>query len=45
MKSISLAQSWKQKYTSIEDIPNSVIPDEWDFRNINGFDYTGKLRD
>lgn len=26
-------------------MPDEVIPDSYDFRNIDGFDFTGKLRD
>ena len=45
LSAIQTAQGWKKKYTSIEDIPNEVVPNEYDFRNINGYDFTSKLRD
>ena len=44
-ESLSLAQSWYHKYTSLDEIPDSMIPNEWDFRNINGYDFTGVVRD
>lgn len=41
---ISKAQSWAKKYKNPEEIPNTFIPDEYDFRNINGYDFTGPMR-
>ena len=42
---VQKVQHWRKKYNSIEEIPDSLIPDEWDFRNIGGFDFTGPVRD
>lgn len=33
------------EYKKPEDIPDHLVPDDYDFRNINGYDFTGKLRD
>lgn len=45
MSALSDARQWASKYKKNEDIPDSAIPKTWDFRNISGFDFTGKLRD
>ena len=39
------AQSWALKYKSPDEIPDSAIPTEYDFRNIKGYDFTGAVRD
>lgn len=44
-KAAAKAQSWAKKYKKPEEIPASVIPNTWDFRNIEGYDFTGHLRD
>eukprot|EP00356_Strombidium_inclinatum_P003629 CAMPEP_0170485226 /NCGR_PEP_ID=MMETSP0208-20121228/4534_1 /TAXON_ID=197538 /ORGANISM="Strombidium inclinatum, Strain S3" /LENGTH=279 /DNA_ID=CAMNT_0010758809 /DNA_START=1218 /DNA_END=2053 /DNA_ORIENTATION=- len=33
------------KYKNAEDIPDNMIPESYDFRNIDGFDFTNPLRD
>lgn len=38
-------QSWRNKYMTIDDIPDSEIPKTYDLRNINGYDFTGNVRD
>lgn len=43
--SVEHAQSFGKKYQSIDDMPDSMVPEKWDFRNIKGYDYTGELRD
>lgn len=45
MKALESARQWQKKYKTNEDIPDSAIPQTWDFRNIDGYDFTGKLRD
>lgn len=45
VEAIKRAQSWSKKFNSPEEIPDAEIPVEYDFRNIKGFDFTGKLRD
>lgn len=39
------AQKWMKKYNKPDEIPDSLIPREWDFRNIGGYDFTGPVRD
>ena len=39
------AQSWAEMYTTADDIPSDKIPEVYDFRNIDGHDLTGKVRD
>jgi hypothetical protein len=40
-----MAQKWSKKFKNADDMPDADIPSSWDFRNIGGYDYTGKLRD
>lgn len=42
---IQRAQYWMNTYKSPELIPDSAVPQEYDFRNIGGYDFTGPLRD
>lgn len=44
-KAVAKAQSWATKYKNTDEIPDSVIPEAWDFRNIGNYDFTGDLRD
>jgi C1A family cysteine protease len=44
-KTIEKAQKWKKQYASPQDIPDSEIPEAYDFRNIDGYDFTGPVRD
>jgi hypothetical protein len=39
------AQQWMHKYKTSEEIPDEKVPDTYDFRNIEGYDFTGGLRD
>ncbi len=39
------AQSWSKRFNSSSDIPDSLIPESYDLRNIDGFDFTNPLRD
>lgn len=43
--SYTKAQKWAKKYKTPDEIPDSLIPDSYDFRNLDGYDYTGPLRD
>jgi hypothetical protein len=36
---------WRVQYKKQSDIPNSEIPDSFDLRQINGFNFAGKIRD
>lgn len=38
-------QSWGKQYNSAEEIPDSEIPLSYDFSNIDGYDFTGPIRD
>lgn len=42
---VAKAQHWANHYLINDDIPDSVIPSEWDFRNIKDYDFTGPVRD
>lgn len=42
---IKNAQKWMNTYKSPDLIPDNEVPLEYDFRNINGYDFTGPLRD
>jgi hypothetical protein len=39
------AQSWSKKYKTADEIPDSEIPAEYDFTNIDGYDFSGPVRD
>ena len=43
-QTLSDAQKWQKKYVHADDIPNDLVPNEYDFRNINGFDFTNEVR-
>ena len=36
-----LYQYW---YTHVDDIPNSAVPSEWDWRSVNGVNYVNPSR-
>ena len=40
-----MTQSWSSKYKNIDEIPDTMIPESYDLRNINGYDFTGPVRD
>jgi hypothetical protein len=35
----------RTKYKTAEEIPDSEIPKNFDLSNIDGYDFTGKVRD
>ena len=39
------AQSWGRRYKNAEEIPDSELPESYDFANIDGYDFTGQIRD
>ena len=43
----ALAQARKpqEQYNSAELIPDDHLPEQFDWRDVNGFDFTGKVRD
>lgn len=44
-KSLALAQSFQKKYATADEIPDSEIPESFDWRDVGGHDYTGQIRD
>ena len=42
---LEYAQQWQKKYANSEDIPDEEIPENHDFRNIQGYDFTNPHRD
>lgn len=44
-KVLEKAQKWAKDYKTADDIPDKLIPDQYDFRNVDGFDFTNPLRD
>jgi hypothetical protein len=38
-------QGVRNKYPEASMIPDSELPEQWDWRNVNGFDFTGPVRD
>mmetsp|Transcript_42347 Transcript_42347/g.64975 ORF Transcript_42347/g.64975 Transcript_42347/m.64975 type:complete len:235 (+) Transcript_42347:945-1649(+) len=42
---VAQAQKWMLKYKSPDEIPDSSIPLEYDYRNLSGYDFTGPVRD
>lgn len=35
---------YKYYYTHIDDIPDEEVPDQWDWRDVNGVNYMNKAR-
>jgi hypothetical protein len=44
-ETLTKVQEWANKYKTADEIPDSLIPESYDFRNINGYDFTNPLRD
>jgi hypothetical protein len=42
---VSEAQRWQRHYKNPEEIPDELVPSKYDPRNINGYDFTGEIRD
>lgn len=45
LKALATAQSWSQLYSSADEIPDDKLPESYDFRNLDGHDLTGPVRD
>jgi len=45
VKAVKKAQSWSQVYAKAEDIPDDKIPEQYSFKDIEGFDFTLPVRD
>lgn len=41
---LAKAQSWAKSYKTPEDIPDSLVPESYDFSDINGYDFMGPVR-
>lgn len=39
------AQSWAKTYASADEIPDDKLPENYDFRNLDGVDFTNPVRD
>lgn len=44
-KALEKVQSYSKKYKTADEIPDSELPESYDFTNIDGFDFTGPVRD
>lgn len=44
-KVLDKVQNYAKKYKTADDIPDSEIPESLNFANIDGFDFTGPIRD
>ena len=44
-KVLDNARKWQQKYAHSSDIPDSEIPEQLDYRDIDGYDFTSYFRD
>lgn len=44
-QAVEYAHHWKTKYVTPDSIPDSEVPDSYDFRNIKEVDFTGPIRD
>lgn len=44
-ETLEKAQKWRKQYPNAQEIPDAEIPEAYDFRNINGYDFTGPVRD
>lgn len=42
---MTMVNKYQKKYNTTAQIPAKEIPQAYDLRNINGFDFTGKVRD
>ena len=44
-QALEKAQKWFKTYSSSVLVQQDAIPDNWDWRNIDGYDFTGQLKD
>merc|ERR1711957_801800 len=42
---LTKAQKWQKQYSNYLEIQDADLPDSYDFRNIDGYDFTSKFRD
>ena len=44
-KALAEAQKYQKKYSSADQIPDNELPENFDWRNVGGHDFTNKHRD
>jgi len=44
-KALETAQKYLKQFSRAEDIPDEDVPMQFDWRNIEGYDFTGRVRD
>ena len=44
-KALEQAQAWQKKYAKSSEIPDGELPEQFDWRDVGGHDFTGKIRD
>ena len=42
---VEKAQSARKKYATAEEIPDEELPDNFDWRNIGGYNFAGPVKD
>lgn len=44
-KALESTQKWAKQYKSASDIPDSALPEAYDYTNIGGYNFLGPIRD
>lgn len=44
-KALTTAQKWIKKYKKADDIPDSEVPESYNFADIDGYNFLGPVRD
>lgn len=44
-KTLEKAQKWAKTYASPEEIPDELIPKSYNFKDLEGYDFTSPVRD
>jgi len=44
-KVLEKVQHWGKTYKTPDEIPDDLIPESYDFSDIDGYDFTGKVLD
>ena len=42
---LAKVQKYMKTYAKADDIPDSELPESFDWRNVDGYDFTGDIRD
>ena len=45
LEALKKAQHWANTYDTADEIPDGEIPESYDFSNIDGYDFTGPVKD